>query len=227
MLIGDSLLSGIDSHKLIKTKVEYTKGAKIADVVQDLTNANDQYGSIIVCIESNDCAQEKPPMEELSDTMKQVIKKSIEMVQNKEDVIISSIPPRTDKEHYQQNIDLLNGLLLSHAEEEGITFINNDTTFKLSDGSPNDGYLMNDGVLLTESGTNRLAKNLKLKCITSTNGMYIKQYELSQLKLNNIERNICRDTHNHTTNVGIAVKIIILPEIVDMAKEFLATTVDI
>ena len=45
---------------------------------------------------------------------------------------------------------------------EGLTLINNEETFKLKDGSINDGYYLHDGTHLTMAGTNRLAKNLKV-----------------------------------------------------------------
>ena len=40
---------------------------------------------------------------------------------------------------------------------------NNDTIFKLADGSPNDGYVSKDGLNLTHCGTNRLVKTLQLR----------------------------------------------------------------
>ena len=46
--------------------------------------------------------------------------------------------------------------------EEGCTLVNNDDTFKLRDGQPNDAYLLSDGVHLSYAGTNRLVKNLGL-----------------------------------------------------------------
>lgn len=52
---------------------------------------------------------------------------------------------------------------LSTVDDIGVSFINNDTNFKLSDGTPNDGYLRSDGIRLTFKGTNRLAKNIGLR----------------------------------------------------------------
>jgi len=57
-----------------------------------------------------------------------------------------------------------------------ITFINNDLTFKLSDNTVNDGYLLDDGIHLNNRGTNRLAKNMRLKIDPKTvNGCVAKQ----------------------------------------------------
>ena len=79
------------------------------------------------------------------------------------DVCVMSVPPRTDSDAHQQNVDLLNACLCTVAQDTGATFINNDTTFRLSEGIPNDGYLMSDGLHLNHKGTNRLVKNAKLR----------------------------------------------------------------
>ena len=44
----------------------------------------------------------------------------------------------------------------------GAKFISNDTSFRLADGLPNDGYLSADGLHLNYRGPNRLATNLGL-----------------------------------------------------------------
>ena len=47
-------------------------------------------------------------------------------------------------------------------QTEKVRFINNDGSFRLSDGSPNDGFFIHDQTHLTYKGTERLIKNLSL-----------------------------------------------------------------
>ena len=77
-------------------------------------------------------------------------------------VRIATIPPRNVGEVTSCRIDALNAALVEMCSEDGITLINNDETFKLRDGSINDGYYVQDGVHLNKAGSNRLAKNLKV-----------------------------------------------------------------
>ena len=78
------------------------------------------------------------------------------------DVIVSSIPPRTDSTRAQQRVEELNSVLQETSNTLGAKFISNDTSFRLADGLPNDGYLSADGLHLNYRGTNRLATNLGL-----------------------------------------------------------------
>ena len=73
---------------------------------------------------------------------------------------------------------------MSVAKEIGVTFIDNDLVFKLKDGSSCDAFLKDDGVNLSSSGTQQLAKNLELRIKAGC------------------ERNICKQAgkHNKVTN---------------------------
>ena len=79
---------------------------------------------------------------------------------------MSSIPPRQDNLMYQDNVDVANACIASLAEKSGVTFLNNDPSFTLADGSVNDGYLRRDGLHLNFQGAKRLASNLKLNVST-------------------------------------------------------------
>ena len=57
------------------------------------------------------------------------------------DVVVSSIPPRTDSTRTQQRVEELNSILQETSTTLGAKFISNDTSFRLADGLPNDGYL--------------------------------------------------------------------------------------
>ncbi len=79
-----------------------------------------------------------------------------------EKVTLSSILPRKDKA--TEKVDILNAGLVTLCDDlPQVEYINNDPLFKLQDGEINDGYLIGDGPHLTKSGTNKLARTLKLK----------------------------------------------------------------
>ena len=74
---------------------------------------------------------------------------------------LSSIPPRADKTRAQKRVEEL--IQIIQTSTTPVTkFITNDTSFRLADGLPNDGYLSADGLHLNYRGTNRLATNLGL-----------------------------------------------------------------
>ena len=77
-------------------------------------------------------------------------------------IVISSVPPRNDDHGSQQRVDSLNAALTTVAVNAGVTFIDNNATFRLHNGDPNDGYLSSDGLHLSKQGTNRIVKNLKV-----------------------------------------------------------------
>ena len=57
---------------------------------------------------------------------------------------------------------MLNVGLKELCETKGANFFDNRASFTLSDGSVNDGYILDDGVHLNRQGTNRLASNQEL-----------------------------------------------------------------
>jgi len=82
-------------------------------------------------------------------------------------VTVSSVCPRVKEDQtisikVSEKIESVNASLQILCQEEGVTFVNNTQSFYLADGSVNDGYLLRDGVHLTKSGSDRLAKNLGL-----------------------------------------------------------------
>ena len=48
-----------------------------------------------------------------------------------------------------------------------VKFTSHDTSFRLADGQPNDGYLLADGLHLNQRGSNMLARNLGLASATT------------------------------------------------------------
>ena len=163
LVLGDSHVKDIDETKLKNTKVVSVTGGKVADVLSHLKDADDMYSNIVVCVGTNDCGADNFVADQVVDSFKAVIDVAKTRVSDPKQISISIIPPRIDSEKTQEHVDTLNACLYSVAEDKHVSYINNDLTFKLSDKSPNDGYLQADGVNLTHKGINRLAKNLKLK----------------------------------------------------------------
>lgn len=166
LLIGDSLLRDIDEDKLHNTKVRCHSGATVKDITQHIATEVEKsatYDSVYVVVGTNDCDEKKneESVQSILDEYKILIEKSKIVAEN---VIISSICPRLDEA--KKHIDLLNAGLQTVCEDSNVDYVDQSPSFKLSDGSPNDGYLIKQGPHLTKSGTNKLVKNLNvsMKC---------------------------------------------------------------
>ena len=83
---------------------------------------------------------------------------------------MSSVCPRLTTHKTTSIIDAVNADLVHLCDEKSVTFIDNTPLFTLSDGSVNDGYLQRDGVHITTTAINRVAKNLALKIICAEDG---------------------------------------------------------
>lgn len=163
LVIGDSLLRSIDESKLQNTTVQCLQGADIADVLHHMNDTDDIYMDITICVGTNDCSNGDDFVPNaLTDTYRQLVQAASEKVKDVSKVQVISIPPRTDDPLKQERVTSLNAGLCAVAEEAGAKFIDNDPVFKLRDGTPNDGYLSKDGIHLNMTGTNRLAKNMRL-----------------------------------------------------------------
>ena len=164
LLAGDSLLRDVDEQKLNNTTVTSMSGARIKDLADhmDAVDAESRYNSVYLCVGTNDCGDKEADIDAAATSYKTMVTKLTDRVAKPSDIIISSVPPRTDNKDHQERVEALNTALTNVAEDTGATFINNNTTFTLPTGEANDGYLDADGVHLSKNGTNRLVKNLKV-----------------------------------------------------------------
>lgn len=117
---------------------------------------------MVCCVGTNDCSSDAFSSEEFTSHAEQMIEKLKCKVTEPSNISLSSIPPRRDQNKFQDNVDIANACLESVADKTNVSFINNENTFKLMDGSINDGYLARDGLHLNRSGSNKLASNMKL-----------------------------------------------------------------
>ena len=170
LLVGDSLLRDVESSRLHKTDVTSLPSAKVKDVLQYLKNDKGTYQHIYICAGTNDCSSPDFDGENVTKTYQDLVATAKERVVNVENITISSIPPRTDDDEAQKRIEIINANLSTIATDAGTQFVNQDNTFKLHNGTPNDGYLVSDGKHLSFKGTNKLCLNMKIPLNSNANG---------------------------------------------------------
>ena len=161
LLIGDSLIRDVDTHKLVTTSVQSISGAKIKDISKKISRDENRYKNIVICAGTNDCTRDIN-IDETAEHFSELLQVATEKVASVGNVTISSIPPRTDNVERQQRVEELNTVLQDMTTKAGANFVSNDKSFRLADGQPNDGYLHNDGVHLNNRGTARMIRNLGL-----------------------------------------------------------------
>ena len=163
-VIGSSIIRDIDETKLINTQCICISGSKIADVRKKVLEfpTTSKLTRVVLAVGGNDCDDNSKHRDanDLLAEYKDLIlcTKEITMA-----VVVSSICPRRRAPEVLDRIGTLNAGLSVLCDELGATFINNDSSFHLQDGSVSDGYLLPDGVHLTKPATNKLVTNLKLQ----------------------------------------------------------------
>ena len=137
-------------------------------MISDIKSAVEQllpgYETITLVTGGNDCEDEPAKLAEAIVTSYCELIDAAKM--KCQSVTVNSICPRisSNNEELQNNIVSVNaGLVASCNDKEGVTFSESTPSFRLSDGSINDGYLMSDGVLITRAAMNKMAVKLNLK----------------------------------------------------------------
>ena len=167
LVIGDSLLRDFNAANLIKTTVISKSGAKLNDILEEMEQ-QESYDRVVCCVGTNDCGRNSFSSDTFASKAEELITMAKTKVSEPSAVTVSSIPPRLDKTELQENVDLANACLASLAAQTDVTFLNNDASFKLSDGTINDGYLLKDGLHLSRQGSRRLASNMTLTMKSGT-----------------------------------------------------------
>lgn len=166
ILIGDSLIRDIDEEKLVKTTIKSIAGGKVTHIAQrysEDTLSEEPVSHIYVCIGSNDCSDEDMKPEDVITPYESMVEDMKRQVSQPSQIVLSSVPPRKDNTEHQTRVDALNDAIRDMAQRVNVTYIDNDSSFKLVDGDINDGYLLpSDNLHLTKQGTNKLARNLTL-----------------------------------------------------------------
>ncbi|CAH1794295.1 unnamed protein product, partial [Owenia fusiformis] len=169
LVIGSSIIRDFDHTKIRNTDVTCIRGGKIKDVHKEITELGKTtgpkpYNRVILQIASNDSSQNDASAESIVKDYKLMATGAKNI---SDEIHVSSITPRTDNKQAQEVIEAVNAELQVMCDNDNqFTYINNDTIFRLQDGSINDGYLDSWGLHLTKAGSNKLAHNMKLDTIS-------------------------------------------------------------
>ena len=135
-VLGSSILRDIDPDKLENTDIICMPGGKIPTIHKKLNDIPAEYDRIVLMVGGNDCdstdaaSSERPVSELLGDYRRLVT----DAKKRSADICISTVCPRTKGQHVTERIDALNAGLRVLYDEEKCTFVNNDESFKLSNG---------------------------------------------------------------------------------------------
>ena len=170
------------------------RGASLINISDELKDLNSTCKNITIVAFGNDCSS--------NSTLKQIETDYNKVIENAKrkcsgNVILSSIPPRVDKNATLTKIDKINNFIKKKNIQYNCKFINNDAFFKLADGSTHDSLLMADKVHLTWQATNRLAKHLQL----NTQGDCISKWKTKRDSQSTRKADSRKkDTYAHTSN---------------------------
>ena len=153
LIIGDSTVRSLNEKSINSTKVKSFPGGKIKDIQDEIT-VEDKYEKIIIVAGTN----EVPDTTDVKDVIDKFNELITEAKNHANSIILSSVLPRTDTPDLLETISELNSELEKLCDDK-VHFIDNDATFKLRDGSVNNGFLY-DGLHLSKEGIRSLAKNL-------------------------------------------------------------------
>ena len=162
LVLGSSIVRDIDENKLVGTKCVSISGGKISDAQNYLDSLprQEMFERIVLVIGGNDCdVDQELDIKALTDQYRDVIN-AAKAHSNK--VTVSSICPRDKSPEASVNIASMNRDLITLCSETNIDFVDSTAGFWVSDGSLNDGYIL-DGVHLKTAGTNHLVTKLGLK----------------------------------------------------------------
>ena len=156
LLLGTSLLRNVDPKKLSNTEVIAKSGAKIEELLKEMSSLNEEktYDKVFIVGGSIDL-ESKDEAEIVLDFQALITAASL----RSHSVTMSSILPRIDKD-VKIKTKNVNEKLQEVCNTDGHTFIDNDPAFLLMNGQPNDANLTNDGLHLTKRGVDSLCKSL-------------------------------------------------------------------
>lgn len=164
LLIGDSIIRDVDESKLLDTRVKCLRGATVKDVHEEMLKEKREkpHKKVVVVVGTNDCAKDDMPVSDIVNQYGSLVTVAHTLA---EEVVISSICPRLDQKQHEGRRIALNAGLQGLCEDKKCNFVDHTQSFTLADGTVNEGFLLGKGPHLTRTGTNRLARNLKLSSI--------------------------------------------------------------
>ena len=162
MLLGSSLIRDIDPDKLKDTSVICKRGGTIKTIQDEVQGLSRGYNNITLVVGGNDCDNQPTSCPtDIVSNYHNLAKMSLSKCKT---LTVSSVCPRLTSDVTQTQIDNGNvGLMFMCEDMDKVTYVDNSPSFKLGDGTINDGYFTADGVHITRAGVNKLAKNLNLR----------------------------------------------------------------
>jgi cell division protein FtsB len=159
LLIGDSIIRNIESVSG-DFKVISISGANVDKITTYLhRTGNDTYENIIIVIGTNECGK-GTCCDLFRKNMEAMLQEANRVAVSK--VLVSSILPRVDDQEMMEKIAEFNDAIQELCQNSHCLFINNDYTFLYANGMPDFATLLEDGIHLSEEGSNRLCKNLNI-----------------------------------------------------------------
>ena len=163
LLIGSSIIQDVVPVDDSKLQVKCLPGSnfeRITDTLKMMENSNNRYETVTIAAGGIDCSNKSKSIENIRASATTVAEQAAKISNN---VVFSSVLPRHDSNTTLQKILDVNPEIEQMCNQtEKVRFINNDGSFRLSDGSLNDGFFIHDQTHLTYKGTERLIKNLSL-----------------------------------------------------------------
>ena len=182
-MIGGSIIRDIDPGKLTNTTVMCKAGGTISMIKDEIQKMNKEYDNITLVVGGNDCSNQ-PDMQAAEIVKRYNALVDVSTTKSKK-VTVSSICPRLTSDATQKQIESVNaGLLSMCTDKTNVSFVDNNPSFKLGDGSINDGYYLADGEHITRAATNKLSKNLNLNVRDQAEG-------------------VCKDNRQNTVRHGV------------------------
>ena len=167
LVVGSSILRDIDNSKVENTYVHTISGGKIEHVLTYLSDVpSDKFGELTLIVGGNDCAEPTSVVTDVVDNYNKLVDAAKEKATS---VNVASILPRKcPGSDTQEKIDSVNAALQVLSGEKNCSYINNDTIFRLQNGSINDGYYLTERntekmVHLNDKGTQKLCELLNVK----------------------------------------------------------------
>lgn len=168
LILGSSVLRDIDNNRIQNAFVHSISGGKIKDAISYVDDVPaGKYSSITLVIGGNDCDDPSSSPADVVKTYTDLIGKAQQKSTN---VIIGSILPRhcPDDPNVSQRIDTVNAEIQVVCNDTNCKYVENNTSFKLLDGSLNDGYYLHERnttklVHLNDRGTSKLCDLLNIK----------------------------------------------------------------
>ena len=117
LLLGDSLIRDVDERKLDHVKVISSSGAKLTELSEVLQRTEGRFTRIVICGGTNDCSVSTDDfdLDSFSENTKNVVRLARAKVDQPQQVVMYTIPPRLDDAQFQQNVVTANACIMSLA----------------------------------------------------------------------------------------------------------------